>query len=111
MHPLAANGRLLLDGGIVSNLPIEPAIREGATEIIALDIAEPRNTFEDTAGLGPWLVRLQNTFFQRQLELETALAAARGVPVRRLWLRFVHPVPIWDFSHTDGRPWQPCAPG
>ena len=30
MHPLERNGRLLLDGGMVSSVPIEPALNAGA---------------------------------------------------------------------------------
>lgn len=101
IHPLEEEGRLLLDGGMVSNLPIEPAMREGATDIIALDISEPRRAAGDDSGFGPWLSKLNNTIHQRQLDLELALAAARRVPVRRIWLRFEHPVAVWDFSHTE----------
>ncbi len=101
IHPLEEEGRLLLDGGMVSNLPIEPAMSEGATEIIALDISEPRRAAGDDSGFGPWLSKLNNTVHQRQLDLELALAAARRVPVQRIWLRFEHPVAVWDFSHTE----------
>jgi len=30
-----------VDGGVLSNLPIEPALTIGATEIIALDLNDP----------------------------------------------------------------------
>jgi NTE family protein len=101
MHPLQRNGRLLLDGGMVSNVPIEPALNAGATEIIALDISEPNAPPSDELGFGSWLNKLSNTLLQRQFELELALAEARKVPVRRIWLRLEHVVALWDFSHTD----------
>jgi NTE family protein len=101
MHPLERNGRLLLDGGMVSNVPIEPALNAGATEIVALDISEPNAPPSDEFGFGAWLNKLSNTVLMRQFELELALAEARQVPVRRLWLRFEHIVALWDFSHTD----------
>jgi predicted acylesterase/phospholipase RssA len=41
MPPLEKEGQLLMDGGIVSNLPIEPAVAAGAAEIIALDLTTP----------------------------------------------------------------------
>ena len=103
VHPVEQNGRLLLDGGAVSNLPIEPALGQGATEIIALDISEPSAPPGEDAGsgFGVWLNKFSNTILQRQLDLELALAAARRVPVHHLWLRFEHVVALWDFSHTE----------
>src|SRR5512133_3326197 len=40
--PQEKDGRFLMDGGAVSNLPIEAALQQGATEIIALDLFNPR---------------------------------------------------------------------
>ena len=39
--------------------------------------------------------------FQRQVDLELALAEALDVPVRRIHLRSERPLAIWDFSLTD----------
>lgn len=101
VHPLERDSRLLLDGGFVSNLPIEPALAAGASEIIALDISEPRSAPNDDAGFAVWLNRLTNTVLQRQLDVELALAAASRVPVHHLRLRFEHVVSLWDFAHTE----------
>jgi NTE family protein len=101
MHPLEIHGHLLMDGGVVSNLPIEPALAQGATEIIALDITDPRELDSGTHGFGPFLEKLTSTVEQRQLDLELALAEARGVPVHLIALRAETPVPLWDFSHAD----------
>ena len=101
IHPLERNGRMLLDGGMVSNVPIEPALNAGATEIVALDISEPNVPPGDELGFGAWLNKLSNTLLLRQFDLELALAEARKVPVRRIWLRLDHVVALWDFSHTD----------
>lgn len=100
-HPLEVEHRFLMDGGVVSNLPIEPALTQEATEIIALDVAEPRAVDVSAYGLGSFLTRLTATVEQRQIDLEMALAEARGVPVHRIALRAEIPVPLWDFSHTD----------
>ena len=100
VEPLKTSERLLLDGGAVSNLPIEPALRAGATEIIALDLTDPR----PPAGMrtfGSYAFQLLNTVHLRQAELELALAEAHHVPVWMMRLRCVeHPVSLWDFSHT-----------
>ena len=90
-----------MDGGVVSTLPIEPALAQGAREIIALDLADPREVPPAEAhGFGPFLGKLMHTIEQRQREMEMALAAARGVPVWRIALQGEQPVAIWDFSHA-----------
>ncbi len=101
VRPLEKNGRMLMDGGVVSNLPIEPALTQGATEIVALDLADPRSVDLTAHGFGPFLNRLMSTVEQRQIDLELELARAHGVPVHRIALQAEKPVPIWDFSHTD----------
>lgn len=103
IHPLSHENHLLLDGGFVSNVPIEAALAAEATELIVLDIAEPRAFFgnPEPTGFAAWFEKLANTILQRQIDLELALAAARKVPVLYLNLRFEHPVAIWDFSHTE----------
>jgi NTE family protein len=101
VHPLERDGQFLIDGGVVSTLPIEPALAQGACEIIALDLADPRQVPPAEAhGFGPFLGKLMHTIEQRQLEMEMALAAARGVPVWRIALQSEQPVAMWDFSHT-----------
>jgi NTE family protein len=100
LQPLQIEGKYLVDGGITSNLPIEPAMHVGASQIIALDLNDPRTpTNED--GVRQFFNRLIGTVGQRQTDLEMALAAARGVPVHLLTLAGEEPVPIWDFSRTD----------
>ena len=99
--PIEKDGRLLMDGGAVSNLPIEPAMLAGATEIIALDLFDPGSLSHEASGFGPFLARLLNTVEHRQTMTELALAAARGVPVHYLHLRGPASVPLWDFSQAD----------
>ena len=47
--PQEKDGRFLMDGGAVSNLPIEAALQQGATEIIALDLFNPREEDDSTS--------------------------------------------------------------
>ncbi len=96
------NGHYVIDGGALSNLPIEPAIMLGATEIVALDLADPNGMLNSDS----LPVRYLDTFFgaisRREVNLEKALAAAHGVPVHHLELRSSPAVPIWDFaSHRE----------
>ncbi|RCK72331.1 MAG: UPF0028 protein YchK [Anaerolineae bacterium] len=101
VHPLDQEGHLLIDGGVVSNLPIEPAYRQGAKEIIALDLLDPRLvTAPATPSFGHFIARLINTVEQRQVELELELADAHQIPVWHIRLQGEKAVPIWDFSQT-----------
>lgn len=92
-------GRYVVDGGVVSNLPVEPALACGATEIVALDLADER-VLTSSRGLMALMTKLAVTMGRRQATLEMALAAERGVPVYHIPLRHEVPVPIWDFGHT-----------
>jgi len=98
--PIEKHGYMLIDGGVVSNCPIQVAIDRGATEIIALDLTDPRGNDPQAHGFGPFLGKLVNTIEQRQLELELSLASAVGIRVRYLQLTGDSPVPLWDFHHT-----------
>lgn len=100
ISPLEKEGLLLIDGGVISCLPIESALAMGATEIIALDLLDARETLAERPALGQLISKLVNTVEMRQLELEIALAQARGVAVRRLNLLAQEQVGLWDFQHT-----------
>lgn len=101
VRPFEQKGHYLMDGGAVSNLPIEPAMAQGAQEIIALDLFDPRSAPVESHGFGTFLEKLVNAVQQRHAELELALAAARNVPVRHVALLGDAPVVRWDFSQTD----------
>jgi NTE family protein len=97
--PVEKDDQLIIDGGILSNLPIEPALTLGATEIIALDLMnDPTSMHENAIGAAPHLEKLFFAVLQRQACLEIALAKAQGVPVHYMQLRSSPPIPIWDFS-------------
>jgi len=97
--PIQRPGQLLIDGGAISNLPIEPALSQGATDIIALDIRDFRDVTPEMQGFGPFLAKLIGTVENRQVEMELELAAARRIRVRRVHLQWIDPVPLWDFTH------------
>ena len=98
--PQEKDGRLLVDGGAVSNLPIEAALLQGATEIIALDLFNPQDMQQTPGRLAPMIYKLDKTFENRKIQLELDLAEARRVPVRRIRLLTEQPVPIWDFRQS-----------
>jgi NTE family protein len=100
VRPMDAGERLLMDGGAVSNLPVEPALIQGATEIVALDLSDPRPIGPDVAGFGPFLFQLMYTVQHRQTELEKQIAAARGVPVYHVPLQPAVPMALWDMKRS-----------
>ena len=98
--PQEKDGQYLVDGGAVSTLPIETALHQCATEIIALDLFNPVDLEQNASGLGPLLVKLDKAVENRQIQLEMELAEARHVPVRRIQLITEDPVKIWDFTRS-----------
>ncbi len=95
--PIKNEDQLIVDGGALSNLPIEPALYMGATEIIAFDLRIPLSSY----GSGNYLSQVEmsiNAITEREIYLETALAEAKGVPVHFLRLQCNPPIQMWDFS-------------
>ena len=101
VSPIDAGGRMLVDGGMISNLPIEPALAYGATEIIAMGLSNPNEVSETMSGIGNTWTKFLNTIEARQIQLELALARARNVPVHIIDLKTLVPVPVYDFSQTQ----------
>lgn len=99
--PVRKQERYLMDGGVVSNLPIEPALKMGATEIVALDLTDSREILGQNDRFRFFLDRLIFSVGKRELDLELELAEARGIPILYLDLTGELPIPIWDFQHTD----------
>jgi NTE family protein len=99
--PLERSDQLLIDGGVLSTLPVEPALRLGATEIIALDLMDPRIGPPNSTGFSTFFFKLLMSVEQRHVDLELALAEARGVPTLHIALRSATPVPVWNFHNTE----------
>lgn len=104
--PERRHGRYEMDGGLVSNLPIQPALHTGATEIIALDLIDTRGltgTSHSNAAsrLTGIIERVSVVVEKRQADLEMELAKAHGVPIRYIDLVAREPVALWDFKHSD----------
>ena len=98
--PVRKQGRYLMDGAVVSGLPIEPALRARATSIVALDLVDEREPFGEVDGFGVFFNQVTYAIEKRQVDLELALARAQGVPVRYVSLTSSELVHIWDFQHT-----------
>ena len=100
IRPLEYGDQFLMDGGVVSNLPVETAVRHGATHIIALDISQDRPLNPEEQGFRPFLSKLLSTVSHRQMQLELRLAAQKGVIVHHVRMHTSPPVMIWDFSQA-----------
>jgi NTE family protein len=101
VHPIESEGRFLVDGGAVSNLPIEPAITHGATEVIALGLSNPDEIDLNAHGFGPFWTKYIYAIEARQIWLELELARTKGIPVHAVHLKTDSPLPPWDFSRTQ----------
>lgn len=99
--PERKQDRYLVDGAVVSHLPVEPAMNVGATKIVALDLLDSGEIQDAGDGVRGFFGRLIRTVEKRQVDLELKLAKARGIPVFYLGLTGETPIPIWDFHHTD----------
>ena len=99
--PDRKQGRYLMDGGFVSNLPVESALNIGATEIVALDLIDPREMSYVGDGIRGFVDRMIYSVETRQKDLELELAKARGIPLLYLGLSGERQIPIWDFQYTD----------
>lgn len=101
VHAIESDGHYLIDGGAISNLPIEPAIRYGATEVIALGLSNPDEIDQNEHGFGSFGMKYLYTIEARQISLELELARAKNIPVSVVDLKNSIPVPSWDFSQTQ----------
>ncbi len=68
LTPLEIDGRLLVDGGIAMNLPVEVAIDMGADIIIAVDISTPMREREDMRSILDVTFQLSNLLTRTGLD-------------------------------------------
>jgi NTE family protein len=101
VSPITKKDSLLIDGGAVSPLAVETALKAGAEEVVALDLNDIRDVMVENVPFGPFMGKLANTIQSRLIELELALAKEKGVPVLHIPLTGKDPVPIWNFHFTE----------
>lgn len=100
-QPVKKHGRILMDGAVVSHLPIEAAIRCGATAIVGLDLLDDRDMIPGDLEAVEMVEQMINAVAKRQIDLEVALAKAHSIPIRIISLIGKDPISILDFTHTD----------
>jgi NTE family protein len=96
--PYQIDERIMVDGGALSNVPIEPAIQLGATEIFALDLDDPTLLSHDDHSFSSYCLKYLYALNRRHVFLEMSLAKAQGIPVHRFTFEGASRKPIWDFS-------------
>jgi NTE family protein len=79
LSPLVVEERLLVDGGIVMNLPVEVAKGMGADVVIAVDITDRLATREEIGSIVQVTEQLTNLLTRRGTERQTALLTERDV--------------------------------
>lgn len=98
--PVRKQDRYEMDGGLVSNLPVEPALRCGATHIIALDLMDPRGMPGVENPLASFITKISMAVEKRQADLELELARARNVPILYVDLVGTDVIALWNFRHS-----------
>ena len=96
--PLKKDGQIIMDGGVLTTLPIEPALRLGATEIIALDLDDDSLISKENLTLAGYFEQYLFAASRRHVQLEMEIAEMQGVPVRLIDFRGLAKGPMWDFS-------------
>ena len=96
--PYQIDERIMVDGGALSNVPIEPAIQLGATEIFALDLDDPMLLSQEDHSFSNYCLKYLYALNRRHVFLEMSLAKAQGIPVHRFTFEGSSRKPIWDFS-------------
>lgn len=99
--PIEKDGQSMIDGGALCNLPIEPALQMGATEIIALDLDDATVLPRKNLSFGQYFTKYIYAVSRRHVYLEIALAEAKAVPVRCITFQGMATTPIWDFSNYE----------
>ncbi len=99
--PFSREGHILMDGGALSNVPIEPAVRLGATEIYAFDLNDCAQSQGTNLSITQYLQKYFQAISHRTVELETTCAELKGVPVHRLNFPGLATTSIHDFSRRQ----------
>ncbi len=100
--PLSYRGRLLIDGGIVANLPIHVAVEKGAKEIYALDI--DREGPQDDGHWNVWEVAALSlkSLIRQQWERDLRVFATwPGVELHHIHLDSGLDLKFDDFDHAE----------
>jgi len=80
--PAEVDGRLLVDGGMVDNIPIDVARQMGATRIIAIDIGTPLATRKELKSLLDVLNQTTTLMTRKNSEVQLATLTAADILIQ-----------------------------
>ncbi|MBK9375935.1 MAG: patatin-like phospholipase family protein [Holophagales bacterium] len=81
LKPVELDGRLLVDGGVASNLPVDVVRKMGADVIIAVDISMPLAKRDDLDGFLKVLGQTNNFLTRKNVEEQIGMLQGRDVLV------------------------------
>ena len=79
LKPVELDGRLLIDGGVASNLPVEVVRKMGAEVVIAVDISMPLAKRDDLDGFLKVLGQTSNFLTRKNVEEQIGMLQGRDV--------------------------------
>lgn len=100
-EPVEANGQQYVDGGAMSNVPIEIAIEKGATTIYAINVGyggEPRPNITNLPNIISRTISVM--LHQHLLDDLEAAAEMPGVALHHIHISAFQGTQMWDFSHS-----------
>ncbi len=100
--PMRYNGYEYVDGGVLTNLPLDVAADRGATEIYALDVSYLNETLPSVNGAFTLVQRtIQIMLHQQAVDQLQRVTQIPGITVHHLRLDGFKDVAINDFSKSD----------
>lgn len=91
--PARITGRLLVDGGIVSPVPVQAAQLAGADVVVAVDLGRDSDEVQEVRGIARVLTRTMDVATRRLTDLQLKLHADLVIQPQ------VGPVALTDFHH------------
>ncbi|MCR9941271.1 patatin-like phospholipase family protein [Vibrio owensii] len=82
LPPYELNGHMLVDGGVVNNMPVDVARAMGADVVIAVDISTDYKSEEDFTGLFAVADQLSNYLVRRSTQEQAATLSGDDVYIR-----------------------------
>ncbi len=82
LPPYKLNGHMLVDGGVVNNMPVDVARAMGADVVIAVDISTDYKTEEDFTGLFTVADQLSNYLVRRSTQLQVDALRGQDIYIR-----------------------------
>ncbi|WP_162925789.1 patatin-like phospholipase family protein [Isoalcanivorax indicus] len=82
LEPVDLDGRLLVDGGVVNNIPVDVARDLGATRLVVVDVGTPRRKREDIQSLVDVMDQLTGLMVRGNSDQQLASLAAHDLLIR-----------------------------